>query len=96
MVRFLADVKWNVVGLGIRHVRTVGKIESDVKEVDGFFVCFNCNFEAIVAEDAAQIFLDKLYLARWCILLLLLLPGRLISFNSEDSSERINKNYKLN
>ena len=68
MVRFLVDVKWDVVGLGIRHVCTVGKIESDVKEVDGFFVGFNCNFEAMLAEDAAQIFLDKLYLARWCII----------------------------
>ena len=27
------DVNWDVVGLGIRHVCTVGKVESDVEKV---------------------------------------------------------------
>jgi len=67
VVRFLVDVMWDVVGLATRHVCTVGKVESDVKEIDDFFVGFNCNFNAMLTEDGAQIFLDKLYLARWCI-----------------------------
>ena len=58
MVRFLVDVKWDVVGLGIRHVCTVGKVESDVEEIDDFFVGFNCNFKAMLTEDGTQIFLD--------------------------------------
>ena len=52
------DVKWDVVGLGIRHVCTVGKVESDVEEIDDFFVGFNCNFKAMLTEDGTQIFLD--------------------------------------
>ena len=58
VVRFLVDVKWDVVGLGIRHVCTVGKVESDVEEIDDFFVGFNCNFKAMLTEDGTQIFLD--------------------------------------
>lgn len=61
------DVKWYVVGLGIRHVCTIGKVESDIEEVYDFLVGFNGNFKAILAEDAAQIFFDHLYLARGCV-----------------------------
>ena len=30
MVRFFVDIKWDVVGLGMRHVCTVEKVESDM------------------------------------------------------------------
>ena len=45
------DVKRDVVGLGIRHVCTVGKVESDVKEIDNFFVV-----KAMLTEDGTQIY----------------------------------------
>ena len=32
------DVKWDVVGLGVRYVRTVGKVESDVEEIEDFLL----------------------------------------------------------
>ena len=57
------DVKWYVVRLSERHVFTISKVKSDIEKIDDFFVGFNCDFKAMLAEDGAQVFLDNLYLA---------------------------------
>ena len=64
MVRFPVDVEWNVPGFGVSHVLPIGQVESDIEEVYGFLVGLDSNFQAIAAENAAQIFFEELCLPR--------------------------------
>lgn len=65
MIRFLVDVERNVSRFRVGHVFTIRQAESDVKEVDGFFVSLDRIFQTILAEDAAQFFLYTFSLL-WC------------------------------
>ena len=42
MVSSLVDVEWDVSGLGIGHVLPIRQVESDIEEVESFFVGLDC------------------------------------------------------
>ena len=58
MVRFIVDVEWNIVGLVEWHMCSSRQIERHIKEVYDFFVGFDCDFKAMLAEDISKILLD--------------------------------------
>ena len=63
MVRFPVYVEWGISRFGVSHILPVGQVGSDIKEVCGFLVALDCNFQAIATENGAQIFFDELCLS---------------------------------
>ena len=55
MVRLFVDVERNVVRLVEWHMCSSRHIGRHIKEVKDFFVGFDCDFKAMLAEDTAKV-----------------------------------------
>ena len=58
VVRFFFDVEWNVVRLVEWHMCSSRQIERHIKEVNDFFVSFDGDFKAMLAEGISKILPD--------------------------------------
>ena len=58
VVRFFVDVEWNVVRPVEWHMCSSRQIERHIKEFNDFFVGFDGDFKAMLAEDITKILLD--------------------------------------
>ena len=44
------NIEWCVIGFGIRHMFTIGHIESYIEKVNAFLVCLESDFQAMFSE----------------------------------------------